>query len=52
MFSPRLLQIAEVPVYKLIQHPVEFVVTFPMAFHGGFSLGPNVGEAVNFATNE
>jgi len=52
MFSPRLLQTAEVPVYKLIQHPGEFVVTFPMSFHGGFSLGPNVGEAVNFATNE
>jgi JmjC domain. len=52
MFSPRLLQIAEVPVYKLIQYPGEFVVTFPMSFHGGFSLGPNVGEAVNFATNE
>lgn len=52
MFSPRMLQIADVPVYKLNQHPGEFVVTFPMAFHGGFSTGPNVGEAVNFATHE
>jgi hypothetical protein len=52
MFSPRLLQTAEVPVYKLVQHPGEFVVTFPMAFHGGFSTGPNCGEAVNFATHE
>ncbi len=50
MFSPRLLQSADVPVYKLIQHPGEFVVTFPRAFHGGFSLGPNAGEAVNFAS--
>lgn len=50
MFSPRLLQTADVPVYKLVQHPGEFVVTFPRAFHGGFSLGPNAGEAVNFAS--
>jgi len=50
MFSPRLLQLAKVPVYTLVQHPGEFVVTFPRAFHGGFSMGPNIGEAVNFAT--
>ena len=50
MFSPRLLQRAKVPVYKLTQHSGEFVVTFPRAFHGGFSFGPNIGEAVNFAT--
>ena len=52
MFSPRLLQAGGVPVYKLLQHPGEFVVTFPRAFHGGFSMGPNAGEAVNFATHE
>ena len=52
MFSPRLLQNANVPVYKLLQHEGEFVVTFPRSFHGGFSLGPNVGEAVNFATHD
>ena len=52
MFSPRLLQTGSVPVYKLLQHPGEFVVTFPRAFHGGFSMGPNAGEAVNFATHE
>ena len=52
MFSPRLLQNAHVPVYKLLQHPGDFVVTFPRAFHGGFSLGPNAGEAVNFATHD
>jgi len=52
MFSPRLLQTADVPVCKLIQHPGEFVVTFPRAFHGGFSMGPNAGEAVNFATHD
>jgi len=52
MFSPRLLQNADVPVCKLLQHEGEFVITFPRAFHGGFSLGPNVGEAVNFATHD
>lgn len=52
MFSPRLLEAENVPVYKLVQHPGEYVVTFPRSFHGGFSLGPNVGEAVNFATHE
>lgn len=52
MFSPRLLQNALVPVYKLLQHEGEFIITFPRAFHGGFSLGPNVGEAVNFATHD
>lgn len=50
MFSPRLLQNSHVHVYKLLQHEGEFVVTFPRSFHSGFSLGPNVGEAVNFAT--
>ena len=52
MFSPRLLQHDDVPVYKLIQYPGEYVVTFPRAFHGGFSLGSNIGEACNFATHD
>lgn len=52
MFSPRLLQNADVTVSKTLQYEGEFVVTFPRAFHGGFSLGPNVGEAVNFATHD
>mmetsp|Transcript_19738 Transcript_19738/g.30443 ORF Transcript_19738/g.30443 Transcript_19738/m.30443 type:complete len:768 (-) Transcript_19738:107-2410(-) len=52
MFSPRLLQNSNVEVCKLLQYPGEFVVTFPRAFHGGFSLGPNAGEAVNFATHD
>mmetsp|Transcript_74336 Transcript_74336/g.111981 ORF Transcript_74336/g.111981 Transcript_74336/m.111981 type:complete len:648 (-) Transcript_74336:51-1994(-) len=52
MFSPRLLQNAEVPIYKLLQNEGEYVVTFPRAFHGGFSFGPNIGEAVNFATHD
>lgn len=52
MFSPRLLQNADVPVYKTLQYEGEFVITLPRAFHCGFSLGPNIGEAVNFATHD
>jgi histone demethylase JARID1 len=48
-FSPRLLNKEGVRVCKLLQNEGEFIVTFPRAFHAGFSLGPNCGEAVNFA---
>lgn len=51
-FSPRLLKNEGVRVCKLLQHEGEFIVTFPRAFHCGFSLGPNVGEAVNFAVHD
>merc|ERR1719482_1882851 len=49
MFSPLKLAVMDVPVYRLCQAPGEFVITFPQAFHGGFSYGFNCGEAVNFA---
>lgn len=52
MFSPRLLQNASVPVCKIIQYEGEYVITFPRAFHGGFSYGPNAGEAVNFGSHD
>ena len=51
-FSPRLLNKEGVRVCKLLQNAGEFIVTFPRAFHGGFSLGPNCGEAVNFAPHD
>uniref|UniRef100_A0A6U4EFU0 JmjC domain-containing protein n=2 Tax=Phaeomonas parva TaxID=124430 RepID=A0A6U4EFU0_9STRA len=50
--SPSLLQASGVPVCRTVQHAGEFVVTFPKAFHGGFSYGFNCGEAVNFAPPE
>ncbi|KAG2708911.1 hypothetical protein I3760_05G214900 [Carya illinoinensis] len=50
MFLPRILLQHHVPVYKAVQVPGEFVITFPRAYHAGFSHGFNCGEAVNFAT--
>jgi histone demethylase JARID1 len=50
MFSPQVVQNRNVPVYKMIQYEGEFIITFPRAYHCGFSYGPNIGEAVNFAT--
>ena len=37
-------------MYKTLQMPGEYVLTFPGAYHGGFSMGLNIGEAVNFVT--
>ncbi|KAH9301607.1 hypothetical protein KI387_013190 [Taxus chinensis] len=50
MFSPKTLSEYGVPVYKAVQMPGEFVITFPRAYHAGFSHGFNCGEAVNFST--
>ncbi|OWM64167.1 hypothetical protein CDL15_Pgr018738 [Punica granatum] len=52
LFPPNILLEHNVPVYKAVQKPGEFVVTFPRAYHAGFSHGFNCGEAVNFALGD
>ncbi|XP_031503596.1 lysine-specific demethylase JMJ17 isoform X3 [Nymphaea colorata] len=49
MLNPSVLQENGVNVYKLVQEPGNFVITFPKAFHAGFNCGLNCAEAVNFA---
>lgn len=52
LFPPSILLEHGVPVYKAVQKPGEFVITFPRAYHAGFSHGFNCGEAVNFAIGD
>lgn len=47
--SPSILKSAGVPVYRCVQNPGEFVLTFPRAYHAGFNCGFNCAEAVNVA---
>ena len=41
-----------IKVRRIVQAPGEFVITFPRAYHGGFSNGFCVGEAVNFSIGD
>ncbi|KAG8388050.1 hypothetical protein BUALT_Bualt02G0084900 [Buddleja alternifolia] len=52
VMSPQVLRNAGVPCCRLVQNAGEFVVTFPRAYHSGFSHGFNCGEASNIATPE
>ncbi|XP_051114573.1 lysine-specific demethylase JMJ13 [Andrographis paniculata] len=52
LFPPKILLEHGVPVYKAVQKPGEFIITFPRAYHAGFSHGFNCGEAVNFAMGD
>lgn len=39
LFPPNILLENDVPVYKAVQKPGEFIITFPRAYHAGFSHG-------------
>ncbi|TKY69083.1 Lysine-specific demethylase JMJ706 [Spatholobus suberectus] len=52
MFPPNVLLQHDVAVYKAVQKPGEFIITFPRAYHAGFNHGFNCGEAVNFAIGD
>ncbi|KAF8408360.1 hypothetical protein HHK36_007509 [Tetracentron sinense] len=52
VMSPEVLMRAGIPCCRLVQNAGEFVVTFPRAYHSGFSHGFNCGEAANIATPE
>ncbi|RWR85797.1 JmjC domain-containing protein [Cinnamomum micranthum f. kanehirae] len=50
--SPSVLKSEGVPVYRVVQHSQEFVLTFPRAYHSGFNCGFNCAEAVNVAPSD
>ncbi|GLT93224.1 hypothetical protein SLE2022_110250 [Rubroshorea leprosula] len=51
LLSPELVIASGIPCCRLVQNAGEFVVTFPRAYHVGFSHGFNCGEAANFGTS-
>ncbi|KAJ1374257.1 hypothetical protein KIN20_036908 [Parelaphostrongylus tenuis] len=48
---PSLLDLHKIPYGTMIQHPNEFIITFPHGYHMGFNLGYNIAESTNFATD-
>ena len=49
LMPPDQLRKAGVNVYAVDQRAEQFVITFPQAYHAGFSHGFNFSESVNFA---
>lgn len=47
--SPSKLRSEGIPVYRCVQNRMEFILTFPGAYHSEFSCGFNCSEAVCFA---
>lgn len=47
MINPEYLVSNGVHVYRTLQKPGEFVLTFPASYHQGVSVGYNVAEAIN-----
>ena len=44
VLCPKVLQQYNVPVYRAVQEVGSYVVTFPRAYHAGFSIGFNLGN--------
>jgi len=49
MINPAYLVENGVHVYRTLQKPGEFILTFPESYHQGVSVGFNIAEAVNIA---
>lgn len=52
MFPPSVLLEHNVPVYKAVQMPGEFVITFPRAYHAGFSHGKSLSPSYNYLLDD
>ncbi|EFJ44031.1 Jumonji domain-containing protein [Volvox carteri f. nagariensis] len=50
IISPQLLDTHAIPYIKTVQHPREFIINFPGAYHAGYNCGYNCAESVNFGT--
>ena len=50
LVSPKVLKELNIPCYRAVQHPHEYIVTYPRCYHAGFNSGYNLNEAVNFTT--
>ncbi|CAJ2632967.1 unnamed protein product [Trifolium pratense] len=50
--SCSILKEVGIPVYRCVQHPREFVLVLPGAYHSGFDCGFNCSEVASFAPLE
>ena len=48
--SPSFLKQQGISFETAVQHPGEFMITFPRGYHSGFNHGFNIAEATNFCT--
>ena len=46
-----LLQLLDIEYTLVVQHQGEMVITFPYAYHQGYNAGPNIAEAIGYASD-